>query len=127
MVVDDNMDAETPEELKYEHFISIVFIVLTPFSEGKKRKETCPNEITNEPAAPLMLNGQPFNVTVEEREESLVLDAEMPMLNLETLIMAVDDETRVLTISGDKTSPSRKRARAETNNVNYFSSPLLPT
>eukprot|EP00026_Physarum_polycephalum_P019775 Phypoly_transcript_21951.p1 GENE.Phypoly_transcript_21951~~Phypoly_transcript_21951.p1 ORF type:complete len:192 (+),score=43.04 Phypoly_transcript_21951:30-605(+) len=79
---------------------------------SKKRKETCVNNLIPETPT-LQLQGQLFHVTVEEKDNSLVLDAEMPMLNMETLVMAVDDGHRILTISGEKVSPSRKRARVE--------------
>jgi hypothetical protein len=89
--------------------------ILMSYSAAK-RKETCSNSVTA--GTPLQLQGQQFNVTVEERDNTLVLDAEMPMLNIETLVMAVDDDHSLLTISGEKISPSRKRARIEkTNNV----------
>ena len=69
-------------------------------------------------APPLHIpHGQHFKMTVEEMENSLILDAEMPMLNMDSLRMTVDDDTRLLSISGEKNSPARKRARIETNSV----------
>jgi hypothetical protein len=118
---DEEQDEETH---MYVHPSIYLSPILTTCSEPKKRKQTCTNNVVSETPA-LQLQGQLFNVTVEEKDSALVLDAEMPMLNLETLVMAVDDAHRILTISGEKVSPSRKRARIEkTANVCSHSAEL---